>query len=84
MMLRNFTVLSLGNDNVTDITFNLTGLGDFNVTYYPVDIANQDEGTNQSVLVNVSVPDGYASGNYTGVINVSSANGGWDVLDIYA
>jgi uncharacterized membrane protein len=78
----NLTVLSIGNDNVANITFNVTGLTDFNVTFIPANISSLNEGSNQSVQVNVSVPPGQAAGNYTGNINISSDNGGWDNLTL--
>jgi len=70
----NFTVRSIGNDPLLNITFNVTGLPDFNVTFIPVNFTSINGSDNETVFVNVSVPGGYLPGTYNGTINVSAAN----------
>ncbi|MFC2143466.1 NEW3 domain-containing protein [Candidatus Aenigmatarchaeota archaeon] len=70
----NFTIYSIGNGNVEDITM-VCDSGEvcenFSVTFIPSSITNITQGGNQTVLVNVSVPASYAAGTYNGTINVS-------------
>ncbi|MBU4245461.1 MAG: hypothetical protein KKE71_00275, partial [Nanoarchaeota archaeon] len=78
----NFTTYSLGNDNLTNITFNVTGLSNFTFTFLPANISTLGVNSSQLVSVNVSVPFAYSPGNYTGTINMSSINDGWKVIEI--
>ncbi|NOQ55829.1 MAG: hypothetical protein GQ477_03400 [Nanohaloarchaea archaeon] len=78
--LGNFTVESIGNDNITDVTFNVSGLSDFSITFNPLNISSLVMSTSQSVSVDVAVPQDYVSGIYSGTINVSSLDGGWKML----
>jgi uncharacterized membrane protein len=73
----NFTVLSIGNSPLQNITFDCysgTVCNDFVVNFTPNDIPNLDMNGNYSVAVNVTVPLGYPVGNYTGTVNVSAEN----------
>ena len=76
MAVGNFTVDSIGNDDLENITFNVSGLSDFTIIFSPENISSLSLGASQSVLVNVTVPQDYASGNYTGTINITSVDGG--------
>ncbi|MCK5593753.1 MAG: hypothetical protein KAI18_00775, partial [Candidatus Aenigmarchaeota archaeon] len=78
----NFTIDSLGNDNLTNITFTVSGLSGFGVVFSPVNQSNLGVNTSQVVYVNVSVPFAQSPGNYIGIINISSVNGGYDTVDI--
>ena len=72
----NFTIRSIGNDLLLDVTFNVTGLPAFNVTFIPVNFTSINGSVNETVLVNVSTPKGYLPGVYNGTINVSTVNDG--------
>ena len=78
----NFTVRSVGNDPILDITFDVTGLADFNITFEPEGITEVNGSNNVTVFVNVSVPKGYIPGFYNGTINVTTANDGYKELAI--
>ncbi|MFH7882313.1 MAG: NEW3 domain-containing protein, partial [Candidatus Aenigmatarchaeota archaeon] len=83
--LANFTVLSEGNDNLQNINFNcISGIvcQDFIIKFIPENISSLLPGENQSVAVNVSVPLGYDAGTYSGIINVSAFNDGFDIFEI--
>ncbi|MFH8119582.1 MAG: NEW3 domain-containing protein [Candidatus Aenigmatarchaeota archaeon] len=83
--LGNFTVLSIGNDALQNINFNCV-FGEvcqnFMVEFIPASISSLPANSNQSVMVNVSVPLSYPNGTYTGMINVSAQNDGFDTLTI--
>ncbi|MBI4175766.1 MAG: hypothetical protein HY518_01045 [Candidatus Aenigmarchaeota archaeon] len=82
MTAGNFTAVSAGNDNLTNVTFNVTGLPNFTITFSPANISSLAAGTNQTVLVNATVPANFPSGQYNGTINVTSSNGGFDMLTL--
>ena len=78
----NFTVLSIGNDNLNNITFSCIS-GDcenLSVEFIPNNITSLTPGDNYSVALNVSVPLGYAAGSYNLTINVSAENDGYDTF----
>lgn len=72
----NFTLNSLGNDPVLNITFTYQIAENISVIFTPANVSYLDSGESVTVNVNVSVPLGYAPGNYTGFINVNSSNNG--------
>jgi len=78
----NFTVRSIGNDPLVNITFNVTGLPDFNITFIPSSFSFINGSNNETVSVNVSVPTGYLPGVYNGTINVSAENDGSDSITL--
>ncbi|MCK4967881.1 MAG: hypothetical protein KAS12_02405, partial [Candidatus Aenigmarchaeota archaeon] len=78
----NFTVYSIGNDNLTNTTFNVSGLSDFTITFNPTNVSNLGVNSSNVIFVNVSVPFAYAPGNYSGSINVSSVYGGYKTVEI--
>lgn len=73
----NFTVLSIGNDNLTNITYSALNLGSFTVTFNPMNITNISAGENQTVQINVSVPPRTLAGTYNGTLNVTTVDGGY-------
>ncbi len=77
----NFTVLNFGNNNMTDTTFTVSNLSDFTITFSPVNISSLGVNISQMVFVNVSVPFAYSPGNYTGLINITSVDGGYDTVE---
>jgi hypothetical protein len=76
-----FTIKSMGNDKLLNISFNLTGLDDFVVEFIPA-ISELDAGQQQVINVNVTVPLGYDPGTYIGSVNVSTSNDGWKTLTL--
>ncbi|MEM5869904.1 MAG: NEW3 domain-containing protein [Candidatus Aenigmatarchaeota archaeon] len=84
----NFTVLSIGNDVLQNINFNcISGevCQDFVVEFIPTSLSSIPPNSNQSVMVNVSVPLSYPTGTYTGTVNVTANNDGFDTftLEVY-
>jgi uncharacterized membrane protein len=81
----NFTVLSIGNDALQNINFScVSGIvcQDFVVEFTPTIIPSLPANSNQSVMINVTVPLSYPNGTYTGTINVYSQNDGYDTLTV--
>ncbi|MFH0929006.1 MAG: NEW3 domain-containing protein [Candidatus Aenigmatarchaeota archaeon] len=79
----NFTVLSIGNDAIQNVTFNcITGdvCNNFTVNFNPANVSSVNVGNNYSVAVNATVPQGYPAGNYNGTVNVSTENDGYDTF----
>ena len=73
----NFTVLSIGNSPIQNISFTCYSgevCNNFTVSFEPQNITSIDMGNNSSVAVNVSVPLGYPVGTYTGTVNISAEN----------
>jgi len=77
-----FTVYSIGNDNLVNTTFNVSGLPDFTFTFNPSNISVLASGLEQIISVNISIPLDYNTGDYLGTINISSVNGGWKTIDL--
>ncbi|MBI5225334.1 hypothetical protein HY989_05685 [Candidatus Micrarchaeota archaeon] len=78
----NFTIQSIGNDAIANLTFNVTGLGGIAFTFAPSTIASLSAGFAYSVQANVTVSSNHSSGDYQGIINIYSANGGGDSLAV--
>lgn len=75
MVVANFTVLSVGNDDLGDIDFNCTSgaaCTDFSVSFLPANLTSLALGSHENISINASIPFEYSPGNYTGDINVSS------------
>ena len=81
-IMGNFTVNSTGNSPLSTITFNVTGLSDFAIGFTPASISSLAIGQSQPVQVNVTVLPSQSPGIYTGVINVSSSNNGFDLINL--
>jgi uncharacterized membrane protein len=81
-IIGNFTVNSTGNSPLATITFNVTGLSDFTIGFTPASISSLAIGQSQPVQVNVTVPSNQSPGIYAGIINVSSSNDGFDLIDL--
>ncbi|MCK4555143.1 MAG: hypothetical protein KAT83_00915, partial [Candidatus Aenigmarchaeota archaeon] len=76
-----FNVTSFGNTNASNITFSVSGLpASFIVNFTPVNISTIAPNSTNIVAVNVTVPQIYEVGNYTGTVNVSAANDGYDTF----
>ena len=83
--LGNFTVNSIGNDDISNITFSCysgTVCTEFGVEFLPVNISSMSPWSNQSVMVNVTIPLDYDDGTYNGTVNVSSENDGFEMFNI--
>ncbi|MBN2202770.1 MAG: hypothetical protein JW700_01095 [Candidatus Aenigmarchaeota archaeon] len=82
----NFTVLSIGNDALQNISFDCyegTVCNDFTAEFEPANISQINVNENGSVSVNITVPLGYAVGTYNGTVNVSSENNGYDTIFLF-
>jgi len=78
----NFTLISEGNDDLINVTFNVTGLNNFTITFNPVNLSTLVEGQEYPIQVNVTAPIDQPPGIYTGIINVTTANDGYDNLTL--
>ena len=81
----NFTINSAGNDVLQNITFDCFSgeiCKNFTVEFLPSNISSLNAGSTANISVFVTVPEGYGQGNYTGKINISSANNGFDILEL--
>ena len=77
----NFTVLSIGNDVLQNINFDcVSGVvcQNFTVEFIPSSISNIPANSNESVMINVTVPLGFPAGIYTGNVNASAQNDHFD------
>ncbi|MEM0473576.1 MAG: NEW3 domain-containing protein, partial [Candidatus Aenigmatarchaeota archaeon] len=78
-----FTIYSLGNEQLENVTFNVSNLDDFDFVFNPSGFNNISAGGVQIVTVNITVPNGYLPGNYSGFINISSSNDGFEIINLY-
>jgi uncharacterized membrane protein len=76
----NFTILSIGNDPLANVTFNVGNLPGFNFTFIPPNLTSLAVGAQYSIQLNVTAPENTYSGEYSGIINITSANGGTDSI----
>jgi uncharacterized membrane protein len=82
----NFTVLSIGNGPLQNITFNCyqgSVCQNFNASFNPVSISSLNVSSNQTVSVNVTVPLGFLAGTYNGTVNVSAQNDNYKNLTLF-
>jgi len=80
-LIETLMVRSLGNNDTLNITLTPLGLDNFTIAFTPPDISSMGPGGEQPVQVNVSIPAGQSPGVYEGVINVTSDNGGYELLN---
>ncbi len=78
-ILGNFTLNSTGNDPIEGIKFTVIGLEDFQFEFIP-NITSLEGGKVQSIQINITIPAGYPPGNYSGILNVTTSNNGYDWL----
>ncbi|MFH1257334.1 MAG: NEW3 domain-containing protein [Candidatus Micrarchaeota archaeon] len=76
----NFTLNSLGNDAVRNITFSVQDLPGLTFVFIPANYSSLSAGGQQSIQINVTVPTSHASGDYMGIINITSSDGGNDSI----
>lgn len=72
----NFTIFSIGNEELLNITFQPIGFDDITLSFDPKNISSIPINTNRTVLVNLTIPVTYPSGNYSSIVNVSAQNDG--------
>ncbi|MEM5811592.1 MAG: hypothetical protein QXG91_02520, partial [Candidatus Aenigmatarchaeota archaeon] len=83
--ISNFTVLSIGNYKLENISFScISGIvcSDFALKFVPENVSNLTEGYDISIAVNATIPILYQAGTYNGTINVSAANDKFDLVNI--
>jgi len=78
----NFTIESIGNDELQDINFTVLGLNEFTIKFIPSNISILESGKQQSVQINVSISGGYTPGTYSGIVNITSENDGFDEVNL--
>lgn len=84
------TLESVGNDDLTDIDYvceegSGAACDDFDLSFTPENLGEIEPGDDATITVNVSVPEQYPAGSYSGELNVSSdAQDGtqYDTVDI--
>jgi len=79
-LLGNFTVKSIGNYKLTNVTFQTINLAIFNATFFPSSVSSIETGENQTIFVNISIPLSYPSSIYNGTINITAENYGSENL----
>jgi uncharacterized membrane protein len=72
---------SLGNNDTLNITLTPINLDNFSIQFNPPNISIMGPGEEQTVQVMASVPSGQFPGVYEGWINVTSDNGGYELLN---
>ncbi|MBN2330932.1 MAG: hypothetical protein JXC85_03885 [Candidatus Aenigmarchaeota archaeon] len=81
--IANLTLRSFGNAELENVTFNVTGfVSQFNFTFVPPNITAMAPGNVSQVPMWLEVESGYPSGDYSGTVNISSGNGGYEELPI--
>lgn len=80
-VIESLLIQSLGNNNTNNVTFTTTGLANFSIQYNPTSIPFMTPGEETPVQVITSVPAGQFPGVYDGLINVTSDNGGYEVIN---
>jgi len=79
----NFTVNSIGNDNLTNIQFSVSGFDSgFTFEFIPTNISNLPPGQTDIVQINVTVNSDHPTGVFTGMLNITTGNNGYDNLTI--
>ncbi|MGC8993290.1 MAG: helicase HerA domain-containing protein [Candidatus Aenigmatarchaeota archaeon] len=82
---KNFTILSIGNVNATNISFSCFEgkvCSDFSISFIPSSIPFLARGENASILINVSVPFNYQAGTYNGSIKIAWNSTKYSILPI--
>jgi uncharacterized membrane protein len=79
----NFTVSSLGNEPLQNVTFDLQGFSsNFTFQFVPVNFSFIGVGVAENVEIMVNSTDDTSPGEYNGTINVTSANNGFKTINI--
>ncbi len=85
-VIGNVTLESIGNYRLEDINYTCEegeACENFSFSFMPAaeDIGEIEPGENESIAINVSVPEQYPADSYAGELNVSST-GGYDIVDL--
>ncbi|MFH1751155.1 MAG: hypothetical protein ABH863_05745 [Candidatus Micrarchaeota archaeon] len=72
----NFTLYSVGNYPLFNLSANITGLSNFTFAISPSILANLTGGLSQEFQINVTIPFAYDSGFYNGTLELSTSNAG--------
>ncbi|MFH0971372.1 MAG: NEW3 domain-containing protein [Candidatus Micrarchaeota archaeon] len=78
----NFTIRSIGNDPLQNLTFNVAGFSNLNFTFIPATIASVPANSQTSVQLNVTIPLNQSSGEYLGTIIIATSNAGNDSIEL--
>jgi uncharacterized membrane protein len=78
----NFTISSIGNDNLTAISFSVNGFTNLSFNFTPINLANLSAGSSLQAFLNISAPLHYSAGTYNGTINISSQNNGYSIINL--
>ena len=87
ILFGNFTVLSSGNAQIDNITFEcLSGdvCNNFDLSFQPTNVSSLSVGSSSNVSIIINVSLAYTPGTYNGTINVTSENGGNDTFTVFA
>jgi uncharacterized membrane protein len=80
-VLGNMTVRSTGNDDIINVTFNLSQeLENFTIEFNQSYPFNMTPGDFRTVQINATIPLGFDPGDYNGTLNVTSFNNGYKLL----
>jgi len=86
IVVGNFTVLSVGNDQIENISFSCQSgdvCNNFAVGFMPENISSISAGYDQNVSINVTISLAYAPGMYNGIVNVSADNDNSSTFTVY-
>ncbi len=84
-LLDNFTINSTGNGNLSTINFTCqagTACDNLTIIFSPTSLIGLELSNTYEIEINITVPEGLDTGNYSGIINVSSSNGGSDIFSV--
>ena len=78
----NLTVESLGNAPLSEVNFTVTGFPpEFTFTFVPPSYSGLGAGISENTEVYLDVQSGYSTGFYTGILNVTSSDDGYEELE---
>lgn len=82
----NFTVASVGNGDLSNVSFSCVSgavCSNFQMSFNQTNISSLAAGANQTILLNVTVPTSYFAGLYNGTVNVTTSNDGSDSFVVF-
>jgi len=81
--IENITVRSFGNAELVSVEFNVTGFAsEFNFTFEPENFSTLGAGNSTQVRMFLETVSGYPSGDYGGLLNITSGNNGYEELTV--
>lgn len=78
----NFTIMSLGNYELTNITYNASGIPTMSFNFTPQNVSSIFQGQNYSVNLQIWLPSNHTRGIFNGTINASADNGTYDSVPL--